>query len=153
MNKGTLSSFDMKLMSIPILQIGIASLRMNISESLWKRKTRRTMRCSMLIILGGVMIRRNKSIEYFILFFIILIIYFYSIYGGRQEKEMCLLFQIHRFTKTRDARARMQEAIDAQLRLLTLSNRVTRTTPGTSLESTLPQRLRTTLTPIPLFRR
>ena len=73
MNKGTLSSFDMKLMSIPILQIGIASLRTNISESLWKRKIRRTMRCSMLIILGGVMTRRNKSSEYFIFY----INYFY----------------------------------------------------------------------------
>ena len=66
---------------------------------------------------------------------------------------MRLLFQIHRFAKTRNARARMQEAIDAQLRLLTLSNRVTRTTAGTPLESTLPQRLRTTPTPILLFGR
>ena len=71
MNRGTLSSHGMKSLSIPISLIGIASLRMNISDWLKKRRTRRTMKYLTLIILGGVMTRRKKSIEYFL--FIILI--------------------------------------------------------------------------------
>jgi len=67
MNRETHSLYVMKSMNTQILVIGIASLRMNTSDLQWKKKIRKIMKYLMLIIPGGVMTRKNKSIiEYFL---------------------------------------------------------------------------------------
>lgn len=75
MNKETPSLYVMKSMNIQILVIGIVLPRTNTLDSLWKKKTRKTMKYLMLTILGGVMNRKNKSIiEIFFINYIIILI-------------------------------------------------------------------------------